>query len=289
MARTPYEPGHRSARSASAAGHWKPRGIWLVTHVMVPVLAGVLSVFGAASVIHLRINQATAGVTSGDVNSSARGHARQQAPVAQVHSRGQARVQQNGRDGVQANQQKKGRHNVQQNGNGDIVSIGGDPAPGGPGGTGGTGGRGGNGGVVVVPPQPGGSRQSHHSGPKCTGYPASVSAPEQTGPTFLATMTVTCPPARGQAYFLIAQLDNVPPHGTTNYYPKVMLPSASGTYTYQFNVEMTPVGISRDLFIVSADSQQAAELQNAPATGIVNNLPEGTQVVSPVVTSTRTS
>jgi hypothetical protein len=251
---------------------------------MVPVLAGTLSAVGAASVIHFRVDQATTGIASGDVSSSARGHARQHVQVAPVRSGGGANVQQNGRDGAQANPRQSGRRNVQQNGNGNVVSLGGDPAPGGTGGTGGKGGRGGKGGVVVIPPPTG----SHH-GTECPGFPTSVSAPGQTGPTFLVTMTVTCPPAHGQAYFLVAQLDNVPPHGTTNFYPKVKLPSGTGTYTYEMNVQMTPAGISRSLFIVSADAQQAAELENPPATGIVNNLPQGTQVVSAVVTSTRTS
>jgi len=97
-------------------------------------------------------------------------------------------------------------------------------------------------------------------------------------------MTVNCPPTTGRRYFLIVELDGQGTHQTINYYPKEQVSSTPGSYPYTFNAS---VG-SRTLFIVSADDQQASQLENAPDGYLINNLPPGTQYASSPVTSTRT-
>jgi hypothetical protein len=135
--------------------------------------------------------------------------------------------------------------------------------------------------VVVVTPPP--------TVRACTGFPTSVAAPARTGPAFQSTITVKCAPDGGRNYFLVIQLNNVPPKGTTNYYEKVEIPQTPGTYTYTLNVSGTAPGISRYLFIASADSEEATQLEEAQVDGLPGSLPQGTQIVSATIKSTRVS
>jgi hypothetical protein len=49
------------------------------------------------------------------------------------------------------------------------------------------------------------------------------------------------------------------------------------------------VGISRYLFVVSADPEEATRLEEAQVDGLPGGLPQGTQVVSATIKSTRVS
>lgn len=152
-----------------------------------------------------------------------------------------------------------------------IVPAGSPDGTGDVGGNGGTGSRGVSGEVIA-------------RSQGCAGEPTTVSAPAATGPSVPVTITVTCPPAPGRVYYLIVQLDNVGTYQTTNYYPKEEISGSKGTYYYTFAASMGP----RSIFVVSADAQAIAQLENSPANGLINGLPSGTQDASSPITTDRT-
>jgi hypothetical protein len=263
----------------------------LAQRTFIPLVMGLIGAVGGATAVHLHVGSAISTAAgslssqSGAVHTEHDSRASDHDNIEGNVQAGKTSIQQSGHH----NNQQIGQHDIQQNGQHSVVNLGegsggpgGNGGTGGPGGTGGAGGTGGKGGVIYVSPRP-----TSQAPEPCIGNPANLTVPPTTGPTFLTTINVACPPSEGRDYYLVIQLDNVPPNDTTNFYEKVQVPPAPGTYTYTIDVSHTAVGISRQLFIVSADLEEAAQLENAASTGLANALPEGTQVVSPVLKSTR--